>query len=701
MFIDTRTIQTANIQSSSSSSSSNFNTGVSSSLNPTLPIASGPSSTQAAGVFDLDAAARSGGSTSTSDSTNFSSSVDNGFRRGLAPYKRFKSKLGRSELRKREEAESKGDKPNGDEGGSYAKMRGKKDDHEENDVRKIVDQTKTASSSFSIKTETNQVENSSSTNDGVSESTHQTTLTQQEALLQQVQRIQALLLSRLAFRSPASSSSDPDQTSSLSAPDAPCAKEGSVTETTFNSSSDSDSKEGRAASLTQARPQQDTPNQDSHLSPTPISNPNNSNTKSKLLPESLFNFQHQLADKKFMNFLTSVPLNSKVHVEEKGHEQGQEYQQREESTATNDSEDEKIERGESTESDNVRDVLDKWTRLVIPKHFRKFKAKPKDREKEGKGKEDSKPCQNDSGDDNDDDDVSLNSGSDDSSSIVISCPLEPLNEADIEIARSEVVSVDGRGLGPDAFGQDEKRQWATSFTDEGKEKERGKNECSSAFNWLFCKNHPYQGSESSSSQKEIRVWYPSRVKVSVEATWWGYRIYLPPPVMQILSDKSIEAAKRAALITAALSWLVSHIPIEMLPPQFKGLSLLLKEIVPLLGYIGGFIAWSWNSIRAFDKGDGVILSASWILPIALIPGTWTYTENPNCANENVESRHQQPSFPPPIPPSPPPPPPPLPPKDITSGVASGTAKAKVKEATGIFRRATTTGTGNNGTKRQK
>lgn len=48
--------------------------------------------------------------------------------------------------------------------------------------------------------------------------------------------------------------------------------------------------------------------------------------------------------------------------------------------------------------------------------------------------------------------------------------------------------------------------------------------------------------------------------------------------MQILSDKSIEAAKRAALITAALSWLVSHIPIEMLPPQFKGLSLLLKEI---------------------------------------------------------------------------------------------------------------------------
>jgi hypothetical protein len=72
--------------------------------------------------------------------------------------------------------------------------------------------------------------------------------------------------------------------------------------------------------------------------------------------------------------------------------------------------------------------------------------------------------------------------------------------------------------------------------------------------------------------------------------------------------------------------------------------MVLKRLAPYLGYIGVFIAWSWGAIKAFDKGtasydkwiahvlptfipwiglgNGVILTATWLLPVALIPSTW-------------------------------------------------------------------------------
>ena len=98
--------------------------------------------------------------------------------------------------------------------------------------------------------------------------------------------------------------------------------------------------------------------------------------------------------------------------------------------------------------------------------------------------------------------------------------------------------------------------------------------------------------------------------------------------MRVLSDKSLETAKRAAMITAALTWLVSRLRTTMLPPQMKAVVEVLKQIgardsvglwpgrgkanrfgggvvvvaVPIMGYAGGFIAWSWKTIQGFDKG---------------------------------------------------------------------------------------------------
>ncbi len=99
-------------------------------------------------------------------------------------------------------------------------------------------------------------------------------------------------------------------------------------------------------------------------------------------------------------------------------------------------------------------------------------------------------------------------------------------------------------------------------------------------------------------------------------------------MLWVLNSKSMEAAKRAALLTTALKWLLDHIPTTFLPVQVRPAAMLLRRLVPFIGYIGAFIAWSWGAIRTFDRGYGVILSATWLLPVALIPGSWDESDFP-------------------------------------------------------------------------
>lgn len=56
--------------------------------------------------------------------------------------------------------------------------------------------------------------------------------------------------------------------------------------------------------------------------------------------------------------------------------------------------------------------------------------------------------------------------------------------------------------------------------------------------------------------------------------------------MSILSDKTIEATKRAAMVTTAIAWLVNNIPTSALPAPLAAAVTLLKAVVPFLGYIG-------------------------------------------------------------------------------------------------------------------
>ncbi|KAJ6547174.1 hypothetical protein B0H19DRAFT_1379508 [Mycena capillaripes] len=119
--------------------------------------------------------------------------------------------------------------------------------------------------------------------------------------------------------------------------------------------------------------------------------------------------------------------------------------------------------------------------------------------------------------------------------------------------------------------------------------------------------------------KLVTTWVPSTTQMSFQALWWGYRMYLPPPVMAKLSSDEAEAVKIATTVTAALTWFLSHISPSSIPPPLLPAFFLLQKLGPYAGYIGTFVGWIWGAVTNADKGNGVVLTATWVLPVALIP----------------------------------------------------------------------------------
>ncbi|KAJ3570623.1 hypothetical protein NP233_g4281 [Leucocoprinus birnbaumii] len=130
------------------------------------------------------------------------------------------------------------------------------------------------------------------------------------------------------------------------------------------------------------------------------------------------------------------------------------------------------------------------------------------------------------------------------------------------------------------------------------------------------------GSPAPEQPGEDAEWVPSTTNISVYATWWGYRLYLPPSAMATLDSVSLKATAQAAMLTGALKWLLNQVPDILVPVQFKAALTLMRRLSPVVGYIGVFVAWSWGRIKRHDKGNGVVLTATWLLPVALIPLAW-------------------------------------------------------------------------------
>ncbi|KAJ7105737.1 hypothetical protein C8R43DRAFT_1046124 [Mycena crocata] len=184
--------------------------------------------------------------------------------------------------------------------------------------------------------------------------------------------------------------------------------------------------------------------------------------------------------------------------------------------------------------------------------------------------------------------------------VMLYCPLLPTDNSEVELAKTTVTEVPLTTL--DSFWQ-------------------------SRWNFLWnvtvglVKEQPPQ-------TKLVKTWVPSTTKISFQAMWWGYRMYLPPPVMVKLGEEETEAVKIASTITAALTWFLANVNPASIPPPLLPAFLLLQKLGPYAGYIGTFIAWIWGTVKNADKGQGVVLTATWILPVALIPSAIKVPEVP-------------------------------------------------------------------------
>ncbi|CDW98996.1 hypothetical protein, partial [Sporisorium scitamineum] len=136
------------------------------------------------------------------------------------------------------------------------------------------------------------------------------------------------------------------------------------------------------------------------------------------------------------------------------------------------------------------------------------------------------------------------------------------------------------------------------------------------------------GSGDAAAGGQKRVWVPSSTKVSIHASWWGYNLYLPQAVLDSMDGDVDEAEKIANLFNKCLTYILNNVPAG-LPASFAAVVTILKAIAPTTGYISTFIGWSWDTIKSFNKGQGVVLSATWILPVALIPRAWDAPANPS------------------------------------------------------------------------
>jgi hypothetical protein len=177
--------------------------------------------------------------------------------------------------------------------------------------------------------------------------------------------------------------------------------------------------------------------------------------------------------------------------------------------------------------------------------------------------------------------------------VMMYSPLEPTANSEVELAESELEYVDPA----ETHGADEGTR-----TEKGKEKER-------------IPGPPL----TPAAPAYEKVWVPSTTKLSLYTAWWGYRLYLPPPVMATLGSTNVKATARAAMVTTALKWFLDKLPLMMVPPALKPTVILLKRLSPLIGYIGVFIAWSWSRITRYDEGGVYLNSATRYYVTDLVP----------------------------------------------------------------------------------
>ncbi|KAI1317174.1 hypothetical protein EDD11_008866 [Mortierella claussenii] len=101
---------------------------------------------------------------------------------------------------------------------------------------------------------------------------------------------------------------------------------------------------------------------------------------------------------------------------------------------------------------------------------------------------------------------------------------------------------------------------------------------------------------------------PSLHMISAYTFWWGYEIYVPHKCMDTIERVS----NTSQIFFNILSSAISGIP---------GLA----ALVPIAKIISAWVGYQWSVIKAEDLGKGVVISATWVLPVALASRSWDHS----------------------------------------------------------------------------
>jgi len=93
--------------------------------------------------------------------------------------------------------------------------------------------------------------------------------------------------------------------------------------------------------------------------------------------------------------------------------------------------------------------------------------------------------------------------------------------------------------------------------------------------------------------------------------WWGLEVCLPPPTIAHLEAAESPASALLDLLT-------------VLSVVTEGV----REILPFIRYIAQFVQAEWSMIQGADEGKGVVCTATWLLPVALVPRAWDFPDPP-------------------------------------------------------------------------
>ncbi|KAG0317012.1 hypothetical protein BGZ97_006035 [Linnemannia gamsii] len=100
---------------------------------------------------------------------------------------------------------------------------------------------------------------------------------------------------------------------------------------------------------------------------------------------------------------------------------------------------------------------------------------------------------------------------------------------------------------------------------------------------------------------------PPTHMMSVYTYWWGYEIYVPHKCM----DTMERVSNTSQIFFGFLSGAISAIP---------GLA----ALVPIAKIISAWVGYQWAVIKTQDAGKGVVVSATWVLPVALASRPWDH-----------------------------------------------------------------------------